>query len=98
MEDFERIASKYAKVLTDLKEIIQCLESEEEQQEEKQDEVGSQSNREHINMLNRSSYSRMNLRIHSPHPNLAKRICMRRRKRYVCPYYPTSYSATDQVE
>ena len=44
MEDYKRIASKYARVLTGLKEILHCLESEEEQQEEKQDEVGSQSN------------------------------------------------------
>ena len=43
MEDYNRIASKYARVLTGLKEILHCLESEEEQQEEKQDEVGSQS-------------------------------------------------------
>lgn len=98
MEDFERIASKYAKVLTDLKEIIQCLESEEEQQEEKQDEVGFQSNGGHMNMLIRSLHSRMNLQIHSLHPNVAKRICKRRRKRYVYPYCLTSYSATDQVE
>ena len=43
MEDYNRIASKYARVLTGLKEILHCLESEEEQQEEKQDEVGPQS-------------------------------------------------------
>ena len=98
MEDFNRIASKYAKVLTGLKEILHCLESEEEQQEEKQDEVGSESNEGHMNMLIRSSHSTMNLRIHSPHPNVAKRICMRRRKRYGYLYYPISYSATDQVE
>ena len=97
MEDFNRIASKYAKVLTDIKEILHCLESEEKQQE-KQDEVGSQSNGGQMNIPTRSSHSRMNLRTHSPHPNVAKRICMRRRKRYGHLYYPTSYSATDQVE
>ena len=90
MEDFNRIASKYAKVLTDLKEILHCLESEEEHQEEKQDEVGSQSNGGSLNMLFRSFHSRMNLRIQSPHPNAAKRIRMRWRKRYGYVFYPTS--------
>ena len=50
MEDYNRIASKYAGVLTGLKEILHCLESEEEQQEEKQDEVGFPSNGGYSNM------------------------------------------------
>lgn len=98
MEDFNRLASKYAKVLTDLKEILHCLESEEEQQEEKQDEVGSQSSGGRLNMLSRSLHSRMNLRVQSPHPNAAKMICMGRRKRFSYAYYSTLYSETDRVE
>ena len=54
MEDYHRIAFKYANILTDLREILQTLESEEEQQEKKQ-EVCSQINQDHLNMLSRSS-------------------------------------------
>ncbi len=58
MEDYYKIAFKYANILTDLQEILQTLESEEEQQqekEEKQEEICSHINREHLNMLSRSS-------------------------------------------
>ena len=49
-------------------------------------------------MLARNLHSRINLRIQSSHPNAAKRICMRRRKRYDYAYYPILYSDTDRVE
>ena len=89
MEDFNRLASKYAKVLTELKEILHCLESVKEQQDEKQDEVGSQPNGGRLNMLSESLHSRVNLRVRSSHLNAAKRVCMRRRKRYGYAYHPT---------
>ena len=57
MEDYYRISFKYAKILTDLQEILQTLESEEKQQdkeeeeEEELEEVCSQPNQEHLDML-----------------------------------------------
>ncbi len=97
MEDYYRISFKYGKILKGLQEILQTLESQEEQQEEKE-EVCSQSNREHLNKLSRSSHSSMNLRIPSPTPNAGKRICTRWRNKYGYPRYPTSWSATDKTE
>ena len=52
MEDYYRISFKYAKILTDLQEILQTLESEGKQQDkEEEEEVCSQPNQEHLNML-----------------------------------------------
>ena len=86
MEDYYRLSFKYAKILTDLKEILQNLEPEEEQEEE----VSSNSTREHLNKLSRTSHSRMNLRIPSPTPDAKKRFWTRRRNRYRYPCCPIS--------